>query len=200
MKATHTRHGWVHMFTTHRPTLTLQLHNFDLFRTCRTALLCGNWQDFNWHQASRGPSAIAELLIKSVNIWQSYKQERGCVMHCAHLANTLPKGEESAHSHRLSNKPFLICLLTTPPHLKYVATLPCNLSLMACFADLNVVCSDMCKVRWDFFWYPFNCKFTMESSREEVLKSVKVWGNYGNESVAPIFGPSCRWLLLRHSP
>ena len=34
---------------------------------------------------------------------------------------------------RLSNKPFLIWLLTTPPNLKYVATLPCNLSLVACF-------------------------------------------------------------------
>ena len=31
-------------------------------------------------------------------------------------------------THRLSNKPFLIGLLTTPPHLKYVATLRCNLS------------------------------------------------------------------------
>ena len=51
------------MFTTHRPTLTLQLHNFDLFRTCRTALLRGNWQDFNWDDTSRGPSAIAELLV-----------------------------------------------------------------------------------------------------------------------------------------
>jgi len=29
-------------------------------------------------------------------------------------------------------------LVTTPPHLKYVATLPCNLSLMACVADINV--------------------------------------------------------------
>jgi len=38
----------------------------------------------------------------------------------------------------LSNKPFLSWLLTTPPHLKYVATLPCNLSLMACFAHINV--------------------------------------------------------------
>jgi len=28
--------------------------------------------------------------------------------------------------------------LTTPPHLKYVATLPCNLSLIACFADIDV--------------------------------------------------------------
>jgi len=33
--------------------------------------------------------------MKSVNIWQSYKQERGCLMHFAHLANTLLKGEES---------------------------------------------------------------------------------------------------------
>ena len=39
---------------------------------------------------------------------------------------------------RLTNKPFLICLLTTPPYLKYAATLPGNLSLMACFADINV--------------------------------------------------------------
>ena len=39
----------------------------------------------------------------------------------------------------LSNKPFLISLLTTQPHLKYVATLPCNSSLVACFADNNVL-------------------------------------------------------------
>jgi len=39
---------------------------------------------------------------------------------------------------RLSNKPFLIWLLKTPPHLKYAATLPCNLSLVACFAHINV--------------------------------------------------------------
>jgi len=41
-------------------------------------------------------------------------------------------------THRLSNEPFLICLLTAPPRLKYVATLPLPLSLMACFADINV--------------------------------------------------------------
>ena len=58
------------MFTTHRPTLTFQLHNFDLFRTCPrpTALLRGNWQDFNSRDASRGPSAIAELLVP---LWYS---------------------------------------------------------------------------------------------------------------------------------
>ena len=95
-------------------------------------------------------------VLTSVNIWQSYKQERGCLMHLAHLANTLLKDEESARDNhvfvcnfakyssikkfftrRLSNKSFLIWLLTTPPHLKYVATVPCNLSLMACFADIN---------------------------------------------------------------
>ena len=41
-------------------------------------------------------------------------------------------------THTLSNKPFLIWLLATAPDLKYVATLPCNLSLMACVADINV--------------------------------------------------------------
>ena len=40
MKATRSRHGWVHMFITHRPTVTLQLHNFDFFRTCRTSSFC----------------------------------------------------------------------------------------------------------------------------------------------------------------
>ena len=40
MEANRSRHGWVHMFITHRPTVTLQLHNFDLFRTCRTSSFC----------------------------------------------------------------------------------------------------------------------------------------------------------------
>ena len=34
--------------------------------------------------------------IKLVNIWQSYKQERGCVEHFVRLANTLLKDDESA--------------------------------------------------------------------------------------------------------
>jgi len=90
-------------------------------------------------------------------LWQNNKQERSCLMHFAHLANILLKDEKSARDNhvlacdfakylpikkkftdRLSNKPFLSWLLTTPPHLKDVATLPCNLSLMTCFADINV--------------------------------------------------------------
>jgi len=40
MEATRSHRGWVHMFITHWPTVTLQLHNFDLFRTCRTSSFC----------------------------------------------------------------------------------------------------------------------------------------------------------------
>jgi len=39
---------------------------------------------------------MKKKIKKSVNIWQSYKQERGCLMHFAYLANTLLKDEESA--------------------------------------------------------------------------------------------------------
>ena len=33
------------------------------------------------------------IFFKSVNIWQSYKQERGCLMYFARLANTLLKDD-----------------------------------------------------------------------------------------------------------
>jgi len=39
------------------------------------------------------------------------------------------------------------------------------------------------------FLIPFNCKFTTESSSKK-LKSVKIWQNYGQESVAPLFWPT----------
>jgi len=41
-------------------------------------------------------SLRVKRILKSVNIWQSYKQERGCLMHFVRLANTLRKDEESA--------------------------------------------------------------------------------------------------------
>ena len=77
-------------------------------------------------------------------------------MHFAYLANTLLKDEESARdnhvldcnyakytpikkiTHKLSNNLFFVWLLITPPRLKYVAIIPCNLSLMSCFAHVNV--------------------------------------------------------------
>ena len=58
------------------------------------------------------------------------RQARSCLKLCQ-IFTDLKKITD-----RLSNKPFLIWLLTTPPHLKYVATLPCNLSLIACFQTL----------------------------------------------------------------
>jgi len=73
-----------------------------------------------------------KFFFKSVNIWQSYKQELGCLVHFARLTNTVLKDEESARDNdvlacnfakyspilifftrRLSNKPVLIWLLTT---------------------------------------------------------------------------------------
>jgi len=78
----------------------------------------------------------------------------GCLMHFARLANKLLKDEESARDNHifacnfakyspiliflLSDSPINLCLLATPPHLKYAATCPCNLSLIGCFADINV--------------------------------------------------------------
>jgi len=45
---------------------------------------------------------VSEFFFKSVNIWQSYKQERGCFMQFAHLVNTLLKDEERARDNHVS--------------------------------------------------------------------------------------------------
>jgi len=54
-------------------------------------------------------SLWVKKVLKSVNIWQSYKQERGCFVHFARLAKTLLKDEESARDNHIT---FL--LLTLP--------------------------------------------------------------------------------------
>ena len=54
------------LYITHCLRLNLQLHTIDLVRTCRISSFCTvAWQlaRFNWYDASRGPSAIAELLV-----------------------------------------------------------------------------------------------------------------------------------------
>ena len=91
-----------------------------------------------------------------MNIWKSYKQERDCFVHFLRLSAVCWPSAQSARdnhvlacnfakylpikkktfTHRLSNKSFLIWLLISPPHLKCVATLPCNLSLMAVLLTL----------------------------------------------------------------
>ena len=85
-----------------------------------------------------------------MNIWQ----ERGCLVYFLSLSAVGWPGSQTARNNhvlacnfakylpilfftdRLSNKRFLIWLLTTPPHLKYIATLPCNLWLIACYLTL----------------------------------------------------------------
>ena len=97
----------------------------------------------------------------------------------------------------LSNKPFLIWLLTTPPHLKYVATLPCNLSLMACFADINVSQGSVATyAKCDRI---FDIHLTANLPRNLSVKFFLNWltvDNYGHESVAPFFGPPCIFVML----
>ena len=90
------------------------------------------------------------------------KQSRSWLLLCQIFTNLKKIHSQTQHKH------FLIWLLRTPPHLKYVATLPCSLSLMACFADINVwqgsvaTCAG-CDGIFD------NCKFTKESSGEKFL-------------------------------
>jgi len=56
------------LFTTHCLQLNLLLYTIGLVRTCRISSFCtvlrGNWQDYYWQDASRGHSAIAELLVE----------------------------------------------------------------------------------------------------------------------------------------
>jgi len=50
-------------FTTRLSTIMLYLHYYDLLYNLFLQL-CSSWQDLDWHSASRGPSAVAELLVK----------------------------------------------------------------------------------------------------------------------------------------
>jgi len=55
------------------------------------------------------------------------------------LLVTLPdvhRFQKNLFTDRLGSKPLIIWLLTTPSHLKYVSTLPCNLSLITCLMTL----------------------------------------------------------------
>ena len=70
MKATRTRHGRVHMFITHRPTLTLQLHNFDLFRTCRTSSFCTvAWQLARFQLTQRIARSLGDSAASCLCQW-----------------------------------------------------------------------------------------------------------------------------------
>jgi len=59
--------------------------NDKLQRSVATYLRFGGILITKWFIAE----CVGEFLFKSVNTWQSYKQERGCLMHFARVANAL---------------------------------------------------------------------------------------------------------------
>jgi len=95
----------------------------------------------------------------------------------------------------LSNKPFLIWLLITPAHLKYIATLPCSLSFMACFTDINVSQGSVATyARYGGIFnihlttnLPCNLlvKFFLNQFRFDRIVTMSVWPHF--------FGSPCIW-------
>ena len=79
-------------------------------------------------------------------------------------------------THRLSNKFFLIYLLTSSPYLKYVATLTCNFSLMACFADIIVSQGSVatCAKCGGMFNIPLTANLLRNLQVKKCCKSVKI--------------------------
>ena len=77
-----------------------QATNDKLQGSVATYLRCGGVVN---NQIKKGLllSVRVQNKFKSINIWQSYKQERGCLMHFARLDNTLLKDEESAQDNRV---------------------------------------------------------------------------------------------------
>jgi len=64
----------------------------------------------------------------------------------------------------------MVALLLTPPHLKYVATLPRNLSSIACFADIDVSRGSVAtyaRCDWIFVIH-LTANFAQESYSEKV--------------------------------
>ena len=53
-------------------------------------------------------SVWVKKTFKSVNIWQSYKQERGCLMHFARLANTYAKRGRNVIAYRYETFSFFV--------------------------------------------------------------------------------------------
>jgi len=75
-----------------------QAINDKLEGSVATCLRCGGVVN---NQIKKGLLLSVSETFKSVNIWQSYKQERGCLTHFARLANTLLKDEESARENHV---------------------------------------------------------------------------------------------------
>ena len=128
MKVTRLRHGWVHTFITHCPTATcmcITSIRSELVVQVVSALLHGNWQNFNWHDANRGPSAIAELLVEgnyTVNLstsetqFQIIRQDRQSV-----ICRRIQWQQNAQRGRKTAILPFLswLCILKTGSAIYY---------------------------------------------------------------------------------
>ena len=83
------------MFITHCPTVTLQLHNFDLFRTCRTSSLCTvAWQLARFQLTRRiarslgdsRASCIEEIVV--FRLYVKWLRNFSLELHCESKCNT----------------------------------------------------------------------------------------------------------------
>jgi len=88
-------------------------------------------------------------------------------------------------------------------YLKYIATLPCNLSLIACFADINVSQGSVatCARCGGIFDIHLTANLPRNLPVKKILKSVKNGQNYGHESVAPFLAHPVRrncWAPLAY--
>ena len=100
-----------------------------------------------------------------------------------------------------SNKPVLVWLLTTPPDFKYVATLPCNLSLIACFLTLMFH-----KVVWQHMQGMVGFLVTRLL---QIYQGILQWKHFVNRltfdrtmamSLWPhLFGPRCVYTCVNYS-
>jgi len=78
--------------------LAKQAINDKLQGSVATYFRCGGVVN---NQIKKGLLLSAWFFFISVNIWQSYKQDRDCLMHFARLANTLLKDGESARDNHV---------------------------------------------------------------------------------------------------
>ena len=70
METTRSRHSWMHMFITHCLTLTLQLHNFHLSRTCRTSSFCSvAWQLARFQLTQRIARSLGDTWASHYSCW-----------------------------------------------------------------------------------------------------------------------------------
>ena len=108
---------------------------------------------------------------------------------------------------RLSNKFVKIWPLKISPHLKCVATLPCDLSLITTLVWKCLLFSDVDVLQGSVATHiscdrvsnnSFIANFLKNLLSKKNWKSVKVWWSYSHEfGVSVFYGARCRWTVQR---